>query len=190
MSAAGDGHRGVVTLGRVAAGVGAVCVALPHAGAVPGGHGGPVVSALFVAMAMACLGCVRALWRDPGPGVWRSTGLMYGAMLFVHLLLLSAASGTAAHAGHAGGHGTGLGGWPAAGTWAGLLLALVQVALAGSVLTTGRTREPAGGRAHRRDVGREAWATGPARPPARRPPSRPVATRTVATRTSSPANTR
>ena len=155
MSVAGDGHRGVATLGRVAAGVGAVCVALHLAVAVPGGHGGPVVSALFVAMAVVCLGCVRSLWRNPGAGVWRSTGLMYGGMLFVHLLLLSAASGTAGHAGHAGhgaGQGAGPGGWLETGTWAGLLLAAVQVALAGYVLATGRagTRRlavPAGQRA-------------------------------------------
>ena len=144
MSVAGDGHRGVATLGRVAAGVGAACVALHLAVAVPGGHGGPVVSALFVAMAVVCLGCVRSLWRNPGAGVWRSTGLMYGGMLFVHLLLLSAASSTAGHAGHSGhaGHGgtqaTGAGGWLETATWAGLLLALVQVALAGFVLATGR----------------------------------------------------
>ena len=152
MSTAGDGHRGVATLGRVAAGVGAVCVALHLAVAVPGGHGGPLVSALFVAMAVACLGCVRALWRNPGVGVWRSTGLMYGGMLFVHLLLLSAASGTAGHAGHTGhggAQGTGAGGWLETGTWAGLLLALVQLALTGFVLATrragaGRLAVPAG----------------------------------------------
>jgi hypothetical protein len=138
MSAAGDGHRGVVTLGRVAAGIGAVCVALHLAVAVPGGHGGPVVGVLFVAMAVACLGCVRALWRNPGEVVWRSTGLMYGGMLFVHLLLVTAAQGRPGHTAHLGVGWI----WAEVGTWAGLLLAAVQVVVAGAALAIGRVREP------------------------------------------------
>jgi hypothetical protein len=110
--------------------------------ATAGGHGGAVGTAVLVAMAVACLPCVGALWRRPGPGTWRVTGLMYGGMLFAHLLLLSA-TGAAGHGGHMAGtpHPTGVGSWTEVGMWVGLLLAAVQVALAGTALATGRVRE-------------------------------------------------
>ena len=133
-----DAPRGGARLGRVAAATGAVCVALHLAGAVAGGHGGAVVRTVLVAMAAACLPCLRALWRDPGVAAWRATGLMYGGMLFVHLLVLSAAPGTAGHAGH----GTG-GGRLETVLWAGLLLAAVQGALAGAVLAGPARTRPA-----------------------------------------------
>jgi protein involved in temperature-dependent protein secretion len=72
-------------------------------------------------------------------GVWRTTAAMYGGMLFVHLLLLSAASGRPEHltgGSHPASAGADL------GMWGGLLLAAVQVALAGAVLASGRLREP------------------------------------------------
>jgi hypothetical protein len=132
-----DGHPGGATLGRAAAGTGAGCVALHLAGAGAGGHGA-VLGTVLVAMAAACLPCLRALWRGPGAATWRATGLMYGGMLFVHLLVLSAAPGTAGHAGH----GTG-GGGPETVLWAGLLLATVQVALAAVGLAGARRPRPA-----------------------------------------------
>jgi hypothetical protein len=131
VTAVGDGAVGA--LGRAAAAIGALCVGVHLATAVAGDHGGAVGRAVLVAMAAACLPCVRALWRRPGAGVWRATGLMYGGMLFVHLLLLSAAQGTPGHAGHMADAGT----WTDVGMWGGLLLAGVQVALAGTVLAAG-----------------------------------------------------
>jgi hypothetical protein len=99
-----------------------------------------VERAVLVVMAAACLPCVRALWRHPVAGVWRSTAVMYGGMLFVHLLLLTAASGGSGHAGHGavGGRPAGGWSWAEAGMWAGVALAALQVALAGTVLATGR----------------------------------------------------
>jgi hypothetical protein len=139
--AAGDGA--VEVLGKAAAATGALCAGVHVATAVAGGHGGAVEAAAFIAMAAVCLPCVRALWRHPEERVWRATGLMYGGMLFVHLLLLTAAQGTPVHAGQMAGAGHMAGGWTwtAVGMWGGLLLAGVQVALAGTVLVTGRVRE-------------------------------------------------
>jgi len=74
--------------------------------------------------------------------VWRSTAVMYGAMAFVHVLLITAAGG-AGHAGHAGA-GPPVAGWTVAGMWAGLALAGVQVVLAGTVLAAGRVQLPPG----------------------------------------------
>jgi hypothetical protein len=137
VTAGGEGAVG--TLGRTAAGTGALCVAVHAVAAAAGGHGGAVERAVLVVMAVACLPCVPALWRHPVAGVWRSTAVMYGGMLFVHLLLLTA-SGGSGHAGHAaaGGHQAGGWSWAAAGMWAGVALAALQVALAGAVLATGR----------------------------------------------------
>jgi hypothetical protein len=110
--------------------------------AAAGGHGGAVAKGVLVAMAAACLPCVLALWRDPGVRVWRGTGLMYGGMLFVHLVLLSADQGDPGHAGHIVDEGrmVDAGTWPEAGMWGGVLLAALQVALAGTVLATGCAR--------------------------------------------------
>ncbi|WP_460682973.1 hypothetical protein [Modestobacter lapidis] len=127
----------MAALGRAAAATGVLCIAAHVAtAAAGGGHGGPVGTALFLAMAVACLPCVRALWRHPTAGVWRFTGLMYGGMLLVHLLLITAAQGSA-HAGHLAGGPT----WTELGVWGGLLLAGVEVVLAGTVLASGRVRE-------------------------------------------------
>jgi hypothetical protein len=129
-------------LGRAAAATGALCVGVHLATAAAGGHGGAVAKGVLVAMAAACLPCVLALWRDPGVRVWRSTGLMYGGMLFVHLVLLSAGSGRYMHMGHAVDTGTmaATGTWTEAGMWGGVALAALQVSLAGTVLATGRAR--------------------------------------------------
>ncbi|CCH87534.1 membrane protein of unknown function [Modestobacter italicus] len=113
----------------------ALCVAVHVATATSAGHGGPAERAVFAAMAVACLPCVRALWRRPTRGVWRATAVMYGGMLFLHLLLLSAASGRSEHlagAHHPASAGAGL------GMWGGLLLAALQVAVAVAVLVSGR----------------------------------------------------
>jgi hypothetical protein len=140
VTAGGEGAVGI--LGRTAAATGALCVAVHLVTAAAGGHGGVVERAVFVGMAAACLPCVRALWRHPALGVWRSTAVMYGGMLFVHLLLLTAAAGGAGHTGHAAGAGHAAGGWTwaEAGMWGGLALAGLQVTLAGTVLATGRVR--------------------------------------------------
>jgi hypothetical protein len=130
---------GVAALGRAAAAVGALCVAVHVVTAASAGHGGPVERAGFVAMAVACLPCAWALWRRPARGVWRTTAVMYGGMLFVHLVLLSAASGRPEHlagGSHPASAGAGL------GMWGGLLLAALQVALAGAVLASGRLPGP------------------------------------------------
>ncbi|SDX83280.1 hypothetical protein SAMN05661080_01372 [Modestobacter sp. DSM 44400] len=140
MRAEGDGTTG--TLGRTAAATGALCVGVHVATAAVGGHGEAGERAVLVAMAVACLPCVRALWRHPGVAVWRSTAVMYGGMLFVHLLLLTAAGGSSGHAGHMAGGWT----WAEAGMWSGLALAGAQVALAGTVLASGRALEPRPGR--------------------------------------------
>jgi hypothetical protein len=103
--------------------------------AVGGGHGGAVPAATFVVMAALCLPCVRALWRRPVRQAWRVAGLMYGGMLFVHLVLLTAGAG-AAHAGHPASGWR----WRELGMWGGLLLAAVEVVLAGAVLASGRVR--------------------------------------------------
>jgi hypothetical protein len=134
------GENGLGNLGRAAAVTGGLCVAVHVVAAAVAGHGGAVERAVFVAMAAACLPCIRALWRHPVVGVWRSTAAMYGGMLFVHLLLLTAAPGSSGHAGHGGDAGPPAGGWTwaEAGMWAGLALAGLQVALAGTVLATGR----------------------------------------------------
>jgi hypothetical protein len=132
----GDG--GVGALGRAAAVVGALCVAVHVATAGSAGHGGPAERAVFAAMAVACLPCIRALWRRPTRGAWRATAVMYGGMLFVHLLLLSAASGRPEHL--AGAHHPASAG-AELGMWGGLLLAALQVALAGAVLAGARPRE-------------------------------------------------
>ncbi len=136
MSAGRD--DGVRALGRTAAVVGALCVAVHMATATSAGHGGPAERAVFAAMAVACLPCVRALWRRPGRGVWRATAVMYGGMLFLHLLLLSAASGRPEHL--AGAHHP-VSAAAELGMWGGLLLAALQVALAGTVLAGARPRE-------------------------------------------------
>jgi hypothetical protein len=131
------GGDGAGTLGKSAAALGALCIAVHVVTAVAGGHGSAVEAVVLVAMAAACLPCVGALWRHPVVGVWRGTGLMYGGMLFVHLLLLTAAGRSSVHAGHRAGGWT----WTETGMWGGLLLAGVQVALAGTVLATGRAGE-------------------------------------------------
>lgn len=128
MRAGRDGA--VPVLGRTAAATGAVCVGVHVATAAGGGHGGALFAAASIAMAAACLPCVRALWRRPDLRVWRATGLMYGGMLFVHLLLLTAAHGQPGHAAHPGAGWT----WAEVGMWSGLALAGVQVALAGTAL--------------------------------------------------------
>ncbi|WP_138759790.1 hypothetical protein [Modestobacter altitudinis] len=130
-------HDGVAVAGRVAAVAGAVCVAVHLVTATSGGHGGAVERVVFVAMAVACLPCVRALWQRPVRGVWQATAVMYGGMAFLHLLLLSAASGGSGHL--AGGSPVHAG--ADVGMWGGLLLAALQVALAGTVLASGRLRE-------------------------------------------------
>jgi hypothetical protein len=143
------GADGVGALGRAAALVGALCVAVHVGTATSAGHGGPAERAVFAAMAVACLPCVAALWRRPTRSVWRATAVMYGGMLFVHLLLLSAASGRPEHL--AGAHHPASAGVEL-GMWGGLLLAALQVALAGTVLAGGRlpeqqvdrVRQPAG----------------------------------------------
>jgi hypothetical protein len=147
VSAGGD--DGVRALGRAAAVVGALCVAVHVGTATFPGHGGAAERAVFAAMAVACLPCVRALWRRPTRGVWRATAVMYGGMLFLHLLLLSAASGRPEHL--AGAHHPASAGAELS-MWGGLLLAALQVALAGTVLAGGRlpeqqvdrVRQPAG----------------------------------------------
>ena len=136
----------VGALGRAAAVVGALCVAVHVGTATSAGHGGPAGRAVFAAMAVACLPCVRALWRRPTRGVWRAAAVMYGGMLFLHLLLLSAASGRPEHlagAHHPASAGAGL------GMWGGLLLAALQVAVAAAVLVSGRLPQgdPVGARA-------------------------------------------
>jgi hypothetical protein len=137
-----DGDGAVGALGRTAAATGALCVGVHLATAAAGGHGGAVHKAVLVAMAAACLPCVLALWRRPAVGVWRGTALMYGGMLFVHLVLLSAGSGSSVHMGHAVDTGSmaAAGTWTEAGMWGGVALAALQVALAGTVLATGRAR--------------------------------------------------
>jgi hypothetical protein len=136
VTAGGDGQ--VRTLGRTAAVAGALCVAVHVVTATSAGHGGPVERVVLVAMAVACLPCVRALWRRPVRRVWRTTAVMYGGILFVHLLLLSAASGRSEHLA-GGSHAAHAGAAPA--MWGGLLLAALQVALAGTVLASGRLRQ-------------------------------------------------
>jgi hypothetical protein len=132
----------VPVLGRAAAATGVACVAVHVATAVGGGHGGALHAAVSLAMAAACVPCGRPLWRGPDLRVWRATGLMYGGMLFVHLLLLTAAHGRPGHAGHLAGAGQQAGWtWTGTGMWVGLLLAAVQVAVAGTALATSRIRE-------------------------------------------------
>jgi hypothetical protein len=118
-----------------------VCVGLhaaaAAAAAVGDGHGGALSAAAFIAMAAACLPCVRALWRHPDLRVWRVTGLMYAGMLFVHLLVLTASQGRPGHAAHRGSGWT----WAEVGMWSGLALAGIQVALAGTALAAARVRE-------------------------------------------------
>ena len=125
----------VGALGRAAAVVGALCVAVHVGTATSAGHGGPAERVVFAAMAVACLPCVRALWRRPTRGVWRATAVMYGGMIFLHLLLLSAASGRPEHLAGAH-HPASAGAGP--GMWGGLLLAALQVAVAAAVLVSGR----------------------------------------------------
>jgi len=136
----------VGALGKAAAAVGALCVGVHVATAAAGGHGGAVQRAVVLAMAAACLPCVRSLWRHPVRGVWRDTAVMYGGMLFLHLLLVTAAEGGSGHAGHGAEAGRLAAGWTwaEAGMWAGLTLAGVQVLVAGTVLVTGRLRVPHG----------------------------------------------
>lgn len=107
-----------------------------HVGTAVGGGHGALSAAVFVVMAAACLPCVRALWRRPDLRVWRATGLMYGGMLFVHLLLLTAAQGAPGHAAHREAGWT----WAEAGMWSGLALAVVQAAFAGTALAAGHVR--------------------------------------------------
>jgi hypothetical protein len=123
-------------LGRGAAAVGTLCVGVHLAAVVAGGHGA-VHGAVLLAMAVLCLSCVRALWRDAGAAAWRASALMYGGMLVVHLLWLGASAGTSQHAEHTATGGT----WGAAMT-AGLLLAGVQVVLAVTVLAGRRWSAP------------------------------------------------
>lgn len=139
------------TLSRVAAGVGLGCVAAHLASVLAPGHGGPVQRAVLAAMAAACLPCVLTLWRSPGPRVWRTTGVMYGGMLTVHLLMLMAGAGqsVASHAGHLGAGHPGSAATSSAAGWAeltmgaGIMLAGVQVVLAGALLLTQRRQRPA-----------------------------------------------
>ncbi|HEV7728366.1 MAG TPA: hypothetical protein VGO74_15690 [Modestobacter sp.] len=115
------------------------------------GHGGPVQRAVLAAMAAACLPCVLTLWRSPGPRVWRTTGVMYGGMLTVHLLMLMAGTGqsVASHAAHLGAGHPGSAATSSAAGWAeltmgaGIMLAGVQVVLAGALLLTQRRQRPA-----------------------------------------------
>jgi hypothetical protein len=137
-------ERAVRRLGRAAAALGVVCVVLHLATATAGGHGGAVRTAVLLGMAALCLPCVRSLWRRPHERAWRVTALMYGGMLFVHLLLLTAAGAASGHgvSGHGvAGHGaSGQPGWAELGMWAGLVLAAVEVGLAGAVLAGSRAR--------------------------------------------------
>ena len=124
-------------LGRGAAAVGALCVVAHLAAVAAGGHAA-VHGAVLLAMAVLCLPCVRALWRNPGAAAWRAAVLMYGGMLVVHLLWLGAARGTSSHAGHTASGAT----WTGAAMTAGLLLAGVQVVLATTVLAGRRRSAP------------------------------------------------
>jgi hypothetical protein len=131
-------ERAVRHLGRAAATTGVACTGVHVATALGGGHRDAVPVVAFVAMAAICLPCVRSLWRSPHERAWRVAGVMYGGMLFVHLLLLTAAGAAAGHGPTA--HPADGGTWAARGMWAGLLLAAVEVALAGTVLASGRAR--------------------------------------------------
>lgn len=133
-----DADCSAPVLGRAAAATGTACVVAHAATAAGGGHGGGLRAAVLLVMAGACLPCLRVLWRGPDLRVWRVTGWMYGGMLFVHLLLITAAQGTSGHAAHAGADRT----WAEVGMWSGLALAAVQVALAGTALVSAPARSP------------------------------------------------
>lgn len=116
-------------LAEAGAAVGALCVALHVATAVAPGHGDLVARGVLLAMAAACLPCIRGLWLAPTPRVWAMTGGMYAAMLVAHLILLSPwAAATGLH------HGASGPTWTDLGMWGGLALAVVQVVLVSVVL--------------------------------------------------------
>lgn len=123
---------GAQVLGEAAAALGAGCIALHLVAAASPGHGGRPVAVLLVAMAAACVPCVRGLWRRPTVRTWAMTGGMYAAMLAAHLLVLTGPQGGAAAA-RAHVH-TGALTWSELAMWSGLGLAGVQVALAAAVL--------------------------------------------------------
>jgi hypothetical protein len=87
---------GALALGRTAAGL-AVASALAHLLLLDASSLGSLVMA---AMAVACLGCARHLWRASTPLVWRLTAGLDAAMLLVHVQLL--AGDGAVHAHHGG----------------------------------------------------------------------------------------
>ncbi len=121
----------VRVLGEAAAVLGAGCIALHLVAAASPGHAGRPVAVLLVAMAIACVPCVRGLWRGPTVRTWAMTGGMYAAMLAIHLLL--AGPGAAAGADRAHLHPSALT-WSELAMWVGLALAGVQIVLATAVL--------------------------------------------------------
>ena len=121
--AAGPPTVGRWLLAQTAVVVGGGCVALHVGSALAPGSGSWPVRALLMAMAGACLPCLRALSRAPTRRVWASTGAMYGAMLTVHLVLMAPRSTVGMHHGAVGLT------WAELGMWAFVVLASTQLLL-------------------------------------------------------------
>jgi hypothetical protein len=140
-AATGPGGRLAAEAGAV---VGAACVALHVVTGAAAAEEAAWERGLLLLMAAACVPCVLRLRRSPTRGVWATTGVMYAAMLVVHLSLVapwSAGDMTGDTTGDMAGHMTGPLSWADLGMWAGMGLAAVQVALAaGALLAGGQAR--------------------------------------------------
>ncbi|SFK98591.1 hypothetical protein [Geodermatophilus ruber] len=115
------------------AALGALCVALHVVAALVPGSGNWLARGLLLIMAAGCLPCVRGLWLAPTARVWVMTGVMYGVMLAVHLLLMTTGSPVTGGHVHAAGPG-----WTEVGAWGGAALALTQLVVAVGVLVARR----------------------------------------------------